>query len=324
MRWSSLLLLAACNGDGTATPTDHTDIAGPVDLDEDGSFSDVDCDDNDFEVYPGADEYCDEKDNDCDGEIDEDAVNATLYYSDNDRDGYGADGAGTPSCQQPPDTTEAAGDCNDADATINPNAVEVCDDDDVDENCNGTADDDDSTVDPDSRRSFFVDNDEDGFGNDDALVFACDPGPGRSERGGDCDDDDPDANPDLGCNYDWDGTWLATVAFDVDIPDLLVSGTCKFELELVVSEESSRQVYSTRPAMCLLKGFESRSEVSLEASFTSETTIDGEYTFATATLPFSAEFSDGPPTLTGSGESTGVFGKYKGTVGHELTATRRK
>ena len=33
-----------------------------------------DCDDEDPEVYPGAEEICDDKDNDCDGEIDNDCV----------------------------------------------------------------------------------------------------------------------------------------------------------------------------------------------------------------------------------------------------------
>ncbi len=43
-----------------------------VDADEDGwSVEDGDCNDDDASVYPGADEVCDDVDNDCDGEIDE-------------------------------------------------------------------------------------------------------------------------------------------------------------------------------------------------------------------------------------------------------------
>ena len=41
------------------------------DDDNDGSLDGVDCDDNDIAVYPGADEICDEKDNDCNGAVDE-------------------------------------------------------------------------------------------------------------------------------------------------------------------------------------------------------------------------------------------------------------
>ena len=51
---------------------------GFTDIDQDGHYSDVDCDDNDASVYPGAPEICgDFKDNDCDGEIDEDCGGGT-------------------------------------------------------------------------------------------------------------------------------------------------------------------------------------------------------------------------------------------------------
>ncbi len=42
-----------------------------VDFDQDNFPAGTDCDDADDTVYPGAYEYCDFKDNDCDGEIDE-------------------------------------------------------------------------------------------------------------------------------------------------------------------------------------------------------------------------------------------------------------
>jgi hypothetical protein len=46
-----------------------------------------DCNDNDANILPNAPEFCDGKDNDCDGQVDEGA--GIKYYKDVDRDGYG-------------------------------------------------------------------------------------------------------------------------------------------------------------------------------------------------------------------------------------------
>jgi len=52
-----------------------------------------DCDDNDDAQYPGATEYCNGEDDDCDGTVDNDAVDGDWYYTDFDNDGYGLEGS---------------------------------------------------------------------------------------------------------------------------------------------------------------------------------------------------------------------------------------
>ena len=56
-------------------------------------------------------------------------------------------------------------DCDDTNADIHPNADEVCDVDDVDENCNGLADDDDDATLTSSMWTFYPNADGDGFGD---------------------------------------------------------------------------------------------------------------------------------------------------------------
>ena len=58
-----------------------------------------DCDDNDATVYAGAAELCDEKDNNCNGEVDE---TAPVWYRDCDGDGYAnASAMSLQQCEQP-------------------------------------------------------------------------------------------------------------------------------------------------------------------------------------------------------------------------------
>jgi hypothetical protein len=62
----------------------------PVDDDRDGVAVGADCDDRNDAIHPGVDERCNAIDDDCDGDVDEDAVDAPPMYSDADGDGYGA------------------------------------------------------------------------------------------------------------------------------------------------------------------------------------------------------------------------------------------
>lgn len=103
-------------------------------------FSDLsgDCNDEDASVYPGADEVCDGKDQDCDGEVDE-GLPQFVWYIDGDGDGYGG-GSFITTCQAeaPSGFTSVSGDCDDNSFDVNPSAKEICDG--IDNDCNGVVD----------------------------------------------------------------------------------------------------------------------------------------------------------------------------------------
>ncbi|TNE84647.1 MAG: hypothetical protein EP330_28655 [Deltaproteobacteria bacterium] len=119
----------------------------------------------------------------------------------------------------PPDTLDADGDgvsvadgdCDDTDPTRYPGNAEVCDANNVDEDCDGLADDLD--VDgpaPTGTTRVFFDEDGDGWGN--VAHQLCDPGPRYVAQGGDCNEADTAINPgatevcdDLGVDEDCDG-----------------------------------------------------------------------------------------------------------------------
>ncbi|MBK9647310.1 MAG: putative metal-binding motif-containing protein [Deltaproteobacteria bacterium] len=101
----------------------------------------TDCDDAVTAVNPDADELCDDVDNDCDGDIDEDdAVDATEWYNDDDGDGFGDPDAGGRSCDVPTGVSLDDSDCDDTNDWSNPDAAERPDGEDND--CDGDIDDD--------------------------------------------------------------------------------------------------------------------------------------------------------------------------------------
>ena len=61
---------------------------GKTDEDNDGFDVDVDCNDTNAAVFPGATEKCDGVDNDCDGNIDSATVCADCDFHVNDGNNY--------------------------------------------------------------------------------------------------------------------------------------------------------------------------------------------------------------------------------------------
>ncbi len=132
---------SAPGDDDDSAPGDDDDSAAeaPVDTDEDGFSKDEDCDDNDPAVNSAAEEICDGKDNDCDGDTDEsDAVDARIWYLDGDGDGFGDDGTARSSCDSAPGETLHGGDCDDQNPAFHPGASESDCTDPADYNCDGS------------------------------------------------------------------------------------------------------------------------------------------------------------------------------------------
>ncbi|HLF62215.1 MAG TPA: HYR domain-containing protein, partial [Saprospiraceae bacterium] len=168
-------------------------------------------------------EICNGIDDDCDGLIDDDDPDVTgqsTWYEDTDGDGYGDPGSTQLACEAPSGYVSNDQDCDDTNADVNPDASEVCND--IDDDCDGLIDDDDPDV--TGQSTWYEDADSDDFGNPDVSVLACDQPNGYVANDDDCDDTDPNVNPNApevcnGVDDDCDGL------IDDDDPDVTGQST---------------------------------------------------------------------------------------------------
>jgi|GEM_PF-608119 len=186
----------------TATATDSTGLSGNasvdftvLDPDSDGDgfrnalFGGDDCDDEDAAVNPDAVEACNGVDDDCDTDIDEDAGDRTSFYADADGDTWGDDTTEVLACAAPKGHVDLSGDCDDSEPAVNPDAIEICDD--IDNDCNGTIDGADAT----DATTWYVDADNDGYGDPYTNVVDCEQPSGTVADNTDCDDGIYEVNP---------------------------------------------------------------------------------------------------------------------------------
>lgn len=101
-----------------------------------------DCDDNRDTTFPGATEYCNLRDDDCDGEVDDDAI-PVEQFPDADGDGFYSpaereSGESFVGCVPTEGWAADPGDCAPNDELRNPGAEEVCNL--LDDNCDGRVD----------------------------------------------------------------------------------------------------------------------------------------------------------------------------------------
>jgi hypothetical protein len=175
----------------TQIDSDLDELGNACDPDDDNDevVDELDCAPLDGEVFPGAVEICNGKDDNCNVAADEEGADGcTIYYYNQDGDSYGIASASKCLCAADhPYTASQDGDCQDTNGAVFPGANEIC---------NGADDNCDTLVDEPGAGGCvqqYLDQDFDGYGTDAACV--CAGTAGYAVQDGDCEAGDPNVNP---------------------------------------------------------------------------------------------------------------------------------
>jgi hypothetical protein len=137
--FTTLSIVSGCDGELFFRDSDRDGFGSPtfgmrLDCMQREGYSTIegDCDENNAAINPGADEYCNERDDDCDDLVDEGSL-PQEHYPDPDGDGHGEMGSESVlECPPPPNYAPTHDDCLEGDDTVFPGADELCDNQDND------------------------------------------------------------------------------------------------------------------------------------------------------------------------------------------------
>ncbi|MBK7888980.1 MAG: T9SS type A sorting domain-containing protein [Bacteroidetes bacterium] len=149
----------------------------------------TDCNDGNAAINPGVAEICNSIDDNCNG-LTDDGLTFLTYYIDADADGYGSSALSQTTCDGAPSGyVNNSTDCNDANNTINPGTIEICNS--IDDNCDGTTDEGCGTY------TYYADADGDSYGDATQFITGSNPTPpsGYVTNSDDCNDSNAAINP---------------------------------------------------------------------------------------------------------------------------------
>lgn len=169
-----------------------------TDLDEDGLI-DLLVGDGDGEIalylaqttcgdgVVGGSESCDDGDTDDGDGCSASCQTESAWYADTDGDNYGDSSSTQLATTQPSGYVVNSGDCNDANAAINPGATETCNK--LDDDCDAAVDEGLAT------KTYYRDADGDGYGVVSSALVSCNKPKGYAAKKGDCKPTNPTIYP---------------------------------------------------------------------------------------------------------------------------------